>query len=186
MKAYFKTYKFQLIAVGVLVTASLFGAVPLEAAVPLFVLAAATFDIKNIVNQGRQQESRRVEYHYTIDFTKINAGAGLAATQDAEFGILPAGYVHERLDAVLRTAEGEASTLHVGVEADPDGFGVAIPMNGTINAKAAVGAPAFTGGEYFHVNTPIRAQTPAAAATLNVGKIDLTFAGYQVDTTLEK
>lgn len=141
-------------------------------------MAAATFDAKNQVDQGRAQTSGRVEINFKVDFAKIGDGTGLAATEDAEIGVLPAGYVHERLDAVLRKAEGEVATMDVGVEADDNGFGVTMNVNGTINAEIAPGAAAFGAGKYFHVNTPVRVKCPAAANTLNVAQVELTWIGY--------
>lgn len=149
-------------------------------------MVAALFDTKNQVNQGRQQLTRRVELHYRLDFNTLGDGTGLAATEDAEFAVLPAGYVHERLDPVLRTAEGVAATLDIGTEADPDGFGDGLNVNGTPNARVALaGTEAFAPGTYFHTNTPVRATCPTAAATLDDAILDLTFVGYMVDTGAE-
>jgi hypothetical protein len=98
-------------------------------------MAAAIFNARTQVNQGRQQNTRRVELHYKIDFNTIGDGTGLAQNEDIAFADLPPGYVHERLDAVLRTAEGAATTLDVGTEAAPTLFANALNMNGTQNAK---------------------------------------------------
>lgn len=141
-------------------------------------MAAATFNVQNQVEQGRAQTTGRVELNYKFDFAKITDGTGLAALEDAEFAVLPAGWVHERLDAVLRKAEGEVATLDVGTEAAPTGFGAAMDMNGTLNAEIAPGAATFGVGKYFHVNTPVRVRTPAAANTVNVAQVELTFIGY--------
>lgn len=145
-------------------------------------MAAATFDVKKQVNQGRSQATRRVELHYQINFATLGDGTGLDATQDAEFAVLPDGYVHERLDAVLRTAEGEAATVHVGTEADADLFGVSLNVNGTPNAQVGIGAPAAGAGYYVHAATPVRVTCPAAANTVNAAKLDLTFVGYMRET----
>jgi len=145
-------------------------------------MAAATFNAKKQIPQGRAQTENRVQLTYFLDFTaagKLGDGTGLAATEDMEIGDLPAGYVHERLDAVLRTAEGEAATLDVGTEADPDGFGDGLNVNGTPNARIALaGTEAFAPGTYFHATTPIRVMCPAAGNTVNVAKVSLTFIGY--------
>lgn len=190
MKAYLQMYKFPLTVFVGLVVASLLGLIPASAGTlalaPLFVLAAATFNAREQIPQGRQQQTRRVEFHWRVDYSKHGDGTGLAAGEDMEIGVLPAGYVHERLDAVLRTAEGEAATQHVGIEADDDGFGVSLNVNGTPNAKISVGSPAFVAGEYLHTNTTVRVKTPAATNTVNVAVVDYTFVGYLIDTTLEK
>jgi len=189
MKSYLQNHAFQLGLAAVLALAAGFGFLPVEAStLPLFALMAApTFDATDQVAQGRQQTSRRVELHYHIDFNTIGDGTGLVAAETAGFGTLPAGYVHERLDAVLRTAEGGAATLDVGTEADPDGFLDGGDVNGTPNAKIALaGTEALGAGTYFHANTPVRLGPPAAAATLDDAIADLTFVGYLIDTTLEK
>lgn len=146
-------------------------------------MAAATFVVKNQVPQGRAQLPRRVEFHYRLDFSVLGDGTGLAATEDAEFADLPAGYVHERLDAVLRTAQGVAATVDIGSEATPNGFLDGGNVNGNANAAVALaGTEAFAPGTYFHVNTPVRAACPAAAATLDAAVLDVTFVGYLHDT----
>ena len=189
MKSYIKNHAFQLGITAAFVMAAVFGFLPAEAsALPMFALMAApTFDITEQVAQGRQQGSRRVELHYHIDANTLGDGTGLVAAETAGFASLPAGYVHERLDAVLRTAEGVAATLDVGTEADPDCFMDGGDVNGTPNAKIALaGTEAATPGTYYHANTPIRLGPPAAAATLDDCILDLTFVGYMVDTTIEK
>jgi len=150
-------------------------------------MAAATFDGKDQVPQGRQQNARRVELHYHIDTNIIGDGTGLVAAETVEFGMLPAGYVHERLDGILRTAEGAAATVDIGTEADPDGFMDGGNVNGTPNAKIALaGTEAFAPGTYFHANTPVRLGPPGGAATLDDCIFDVTFVGYMVDTGSEK
>jgi hypothetical protein len=147
-------------------------------------MAAATFDATNQIPQGHQQHSRRVEYHYRVDFNTHGDGTGLAATESMAIGMLPAGYVHERLDPVLRTAEGTAATLDVGTEADVDCFGDGLNMNGTANARIALaGTEAATPGTYHHTATEIRVLTPSGAATLDDAIVDLTFVGYLRPTT---
>src|SRR3990172_4444002 len=120
-------------------------------------MAAATFDGKDQVAEGRSQNSRRVELHYSIDTNTIGDGTGLVAAETVEFAVLPAGYVHERLDVILRTAEGAAATVDIGTEADPDGFMDGGNVNGTANAKVALaGTEALSAGTYHHTNTPVR------------------------------
>lgn len=142
-------------------------------------MAAATFSALNQIPQGRQQATRRVEYHYRVDFNVHGDGTGLASTESMAIGELPAGYVHERLDAVLRTAEGTAATLDVGTEADADGFLDGGSMNGTANARVAMaGTEAFSAGTYFHTATEIRVTCPSGGATLDDAIADLCFVGY--------
>lgn len=175
-------------------------------------MAVANFNARAQINQGRQQSNRRVELHYRCDFNVIGAaaGAGLAQNLDIVIGDLPLGYVHERLDAVLRTAEGAAATLDVGTEALPTLFANALNMNGTINAKiqpetvAAADATDLAtvltlaneikadlnrilaaAATYRHSTAEIRVRNPGAT-TLDDAIVDLTFVGYMRDTTLEK
>jgi len=146
-------------------------------------MAAATFDITKQVAQGRQQTGRRVELNYKLPFATLGDATGLVAGEDAEFATLPAGYVHERLDSVIRTAEGEVATVDIGTEADDNGFLDGGNINGAANSSIALaGTEAFAPGTYFHTNTPVRVKTPAAAATLNVAVLDVTFVGYMRDT----
>lgn len=171
-------------------------------------MAAATFDVKDQVPQGRQQTTRRVELPYKLDFNTLGDATGLAQNEDAEFAVLPAGYVHERLDAVLRTAEGAAVTLDVGTEASPTLFANAISLNGTPNAKvqletiatadadATAGQPEAdlmnelkadlnrllaAGATYLHANTPVRVRNPGATL-IDDAIVDLTFVGYMRET----
>ena len=175
-------------------------------------MAAATFDITKQVSQQRKQSTRRVEFPYHLDFNTLGDGTGLAQNEDAVFASLPAGYVHERLDAILRTAEGAATTLDVGSEATPTLFANALNMNGTPNAKiqleaittadadATFGQPEAdlvneikndtnrlraAEATYLHASTPVRVRNPGAT-TIDDAILDLTFVGYMVDTTLEK
>lgn len=214
MKSYLKTHAFQLSITAVLALAAVFGFLPAEAsALPMFALMAApTFDITKQVAQGRQQNTRRVELHYHLDFNTLGDGTGLAQNEDAVFASLPAGYVHERLDAISRTAEGAATTLDVGTEATPTLFANALSMNvaantkiqpetiSTADADAAFGQPEAdlvneikndvnrlltAGATYLHAITPVRVRNPGATL-IDDAIIDLTFVGYTVDTTLEK
>jgi hypothetical protein len=147
----------------------------------------ATFDITKQVNQGRQQNSRRFEMHFHLDFSaagKLTDGTGLANTETATLGMIPAGFVFEFADTVLRTAEGEAATLNIGTVASATGFLNAGDVNGTPNASIARGT-LLTAGTYFHVNTAIQIACPGAN-TINVAVVDFTLVGYMVDTQLEK
>ncbi len=175
-------------------------------------MTAATFNARMQVAQGRQQSPRRVELHYRLDFNTIGDGTGLAQNEDLAFADLPDGYVHERLDAVLRTAEGAATTLDVGTEATPTLFANALNMNGTPNAKiqletiatadgdATYGQPEadllneikadvnrllVAGATYHHTKTEVRVRNPGAT-TIDDAIVDLTFVGYMVDTGTEK
>ena len=189
MKSYLKTHAFQLSLTAVLALAAVFGVLPAEASsLPMFALMAApTFDITEQVAQTRKQSSRRVEFTYHIDANTLGDLTGLAASETAGFASLPAGYVHERLDVVLRTAEGAAATVDIGTEADPDCFMDGGSVNGTPDAHVALaGTEAAVPGTYYDVSTPVRLGPPAAAATLDDCIFDVTFVGYMMDTGDEK
>lgn len=103
-------------------------------------MAAATFDAKKQIAQGRPQTTRRVEIPFNLDFTAtggLGDGTGLAANEDMEIGSIPAGFTMERLDPKLIVAEGEAATLDFGTEATPTLFAAALNLNGTPNAVIA-------------------------------------------------
>jgi hypothetical protein len=147
----------------------------------------ATFDITKQVNQGRQQSSRRVEMHFHLDFSAtggLTDGTGLANTETATLGTIPAGFVFEFSDTILRTAEGEAATLNIGYTGAATAFLNAGSVNGTANASIARGT-VLTPGTYFHTNTNMEIACPGAN-TINVAVVDFTLIGYMVDTRLEK
>lgn len=147
----------------------------------------ATFDITKQVQQGRPQSNRRVELHYHLDFSpagKLTDGTGLATTESATLGVIPAGFVYERSDTILRTAEGAAATLNIGTTASPTAFLNAGNVNGTPNALITQGA-GMTAGTYFHTNTNMEVANPSAVL-LDGAVVDFTLVGYMVDTQLEK
>ena len=146
-----------------------------------------TFDITKQVNQGRKQSTRRVELNFHFDFTAtggLTDGTGLANGESAIFGVIPAGFVYEASDAILRTAEGEAATLNIGYTGAATAFLNAGSVNGTANASIARGT-VLTPGTYFHTNTNMEIACPGAN-TINVAVVDFTLIGYMVDTRLEK
>ncbi|MEJ1355743.1 MAG: hypothetical protein RPU39_13780 [Candidatus Sedimenticola sp. (ex Thyasira tokunagai)] len=142
-----------------------------------------TFNETAVVNQNRPQTPRRVEWPIEIDFSKLNDGVGLAADESATVGKIPAGFVFERLDPVLRTPEGEAATLNVGTDTDTDGLGLNLNVNGAANSTVALaGTEAIKAGRYFHADTELAVAVPTGANTLNVAKVRLTLVGYMSET----
>lgn len=147
-------------------------------------MAVATFNIRSKVfppGKAVQQTSRRVEYCKRIDFSK----QALAAGEDAAFITVPAGFVLDRVDPILRVAEGETATMHIGSEANDDAYAVSVNMNGTPNARATIGSPSDGPGTYFHTDTEIRVKTPGGANTLNVAVVDIVISGYLIEASLE-
>ncbi len=141
---------------------------------------AINFDIQSTVGKSRQQMTRRVEWTKRVKAADINAGAGLAATQSAGFITLPAGYVHDRCDVVLRKAEGEAAQINVGLDGEAKAFLGDASVNGTLNAQAT--GTAAGAGRYFHTDTVATVNVDAAEATVNVAEVDITFTGYMIET----
>lgn len=147
-------------------------------------MAVATYNILSKVfppGKAVQQGTRRVELCKRIDFSR----QPLAANQDAAFLTLPAGFVLDRVDPILWVAEGEVATMHIGTEAVANALAVSVDLNGTVNARAAIGAPASGPGTYFHTNTEVRVTCPAAGNTLNVAVVDIIISGYLIETALE-
>lgn len=147
-------------------------------------MAAATFNIRSKVfppGKARNQTTRRVEFHKRIDFSK----QALAASEDAAFLDIPAGFIYERIDVILRVAEGETATLNIGVEGTIQAFVAACNVNTTLNTRLAIGSPGYAAGQYFHTDTEMRVNTPAAANTINVAVIDVYLVGYMTETALE-
>lgn len=147
----------------------------------------ATYDLTtlpSIVVQNTNLVSRRVELRYHVDFSLINSGSGLAATESALVAYIPAGFVYEDLIPILRTAEGVAATLDIGISTDVDGFLDGGNMNGTANATVAkAGTETIARGTYFHAATGLEVLTPAAAATLDGAVLDIVLVGFLTPTS---
>lgn len=144
-------------------------------------MALATFDIQKSVGKNRSQTTRRIEILKAIDFALISGGAGLAAGQSAAFMTTPKNFVYEDCHPVLKTPEGEVASLDIGTELDPDGLVDGGNMNGVANtAIAKAGTEAIKAGAVLS-ETELRVTTPALAATLNVGKVDVVLVGYIAD-----
>lgn len=149
----------------------------------------ADFDFTPEMPSGgnvRPQTSRMVEIPITVDFATMGDGTGVAASETAKIGTIPAGFQHIGTYPVLRTAEGEAATVDIGSAADPDGLLDGGNMNGTPNADIALAGTEALDGTYFHTATDIVCGPPAAAATLNVGKLDLVLVGFMRDLGSER
>ena len=145
----------------------------------------ATFDLTTTdVLQNTNLSTRRQERRYRVDFSTMGDGTGLAATETATLCTLPSGWVHEQCDVILRTAEGEAATLDIGISGDTDGFLDGGSLNGTANALVTkAGTETLLPGKYFHTATDVELLCPAAANTINVAVIDVTFVGYMQVTS---
>jgi len=145
----------------------------------------SSYDVKKVVGKNLPQSTRRIEIKKTLDFAEIAKSTasdlGLAAADDASVFDLPGGFVFERMDAISRTAEGEACTFDVGDAADPDGFGVDLSANVAAGSQISVGSPAYAGAKYFAAATTVLVTVNAAQPALNVAKIDLIFVGYMAD-----
>lgn len=160
---------------------------------------ATTYDVRDVIGRTRAQSSRRVEWTKRFSFADRN----LAAGQSAAFFTLPKGYVHERVDVVLRTAEGAAGTFDVGIDGSLQLFATGLDANGTPNAKitrvSVADADATYGAEeaalinalkadlnaasyYCHSDTVAAISVAAGQPTLDAAVVDVTFVGYMTDT----
>lgn len=140
-------------------------------------MAAATYDIKEAVGKNRQQTTRQTEIRKRIDSSR----RVVAATESAEFMVTPVGFVFTRCDVILKKAEGETATIHIGTEADDDCMQVSGNVNGAVGATIAkAGTEALKAGTLLS-NTGVRVSVPAAANTVNVAIVDVTLVGYVVD-----
>lgn len=144
-------------------------------------MAAADFDLKDVVRQTRSQTSGRVEYVVRVDFSEVNDGAGLAAGESVDVFDLPDGYVHDLLVPICRTPQGAASTMDIGDEDDADGFGDGVSMNAAANSRADIAfTEEYLNGEYFQGGTTVRCTTPGGAATVDTAVYDFVFSGFLI------
>ena len=147
-------------------------------------MAAANFNIRSLIfppGKARMIEPRRKEFFKRIDFSKQN----LAQNQDAAFLDLPAGFILDRVDPILRVAQGATATLNVGVDGTIQAFVAACNVNGTPNTRLAIGSPGYTSGQYFHTDTEVRVNVPNTAATLTLVVIDIIISGFLIEPSLE-
>lgn len=146
-------------------------------------MAAATFDItQQIGGLSQPQQSRKKQLEFLLDFNTLGDGTGLAATESADIGIIPAGFIYEDCIPILMTAEGTAATIDIGIDGDADGFVDGGNMNGTINTTVAkAGSETIARGYYFHANTALRITCPAAAATLDDAILYLVLLGTMIE-----
>lgn len=153
-------------------------------------MAEPTHDIKKLVGLNRPQTARRVEWPWRLDFSLHP----VEADEDAEALILPAGFMFERLDAVLRVPEGTAATMHVGIEGTATLFAASLNMNGSANqrianvtSQVAVTSPdaATQGGSYAQADVQsIATLANELKGDVNALAADLNFAGryFHTDT----
>lgn len=160
---------------------------------------ATTYDQRNVIGRTRAQSARRVEWTVRYSF----AQRSLLAGESAAFFTLPKGYVHERVDAVLRTAEGGAGTFQIGIDGNLPLFASGLDANGTPNAKVlrvsaadadatysaneqalinALKADVNAASHYCHTDTVAAISVAAGQPTLDAAVVDVTFVGYMTDT----
>lgn len=133
------------------------------------------YDIRKLVGKDVAQTDRRVQWSKIVDFSEQN----LALNDTAKFLTLRKGFVFERCDTFLLTAEGGAGTINIGITGDTDGFLDGGDVNGTPNAKIALGAGAtIAAGALYAADTDVFI---TAEAALDAGKILVVFNGYMVD-----
>lgn len=138
-------------------------------------MAAATYDLKEAVGQGREQSSRLVQFRKRISFADNNVGAG----ESAEFLMLPPRFLVTRCDVIPRVLEGGTLTIDIGDESNPDGLLDGGNANTGVDAiMAKAGTEADAGGRYFDTATGLRVTCVNAADT---AVIDVIISGYTVD-----
>lgn len=141
----------------------------------------ALFDMQSIVGKNRPQTTRRVEIPFRLDFSEINGGAGLAATEDAAVLTTPKGFVYEGSDFFLVAAEGAAGTLDIGITGDVDGLLDGGNMNGTPGARIAkAGTESLAVGTYLS-ETEIAVLVPAGQPTLDAAVLYGVIRGYTTE-----
>lgn len=144
-------------------------------------MAAAAFDIQSVVGKNVSQSSRRVELKKRVDFSKINAGAGLAAGEDAAFMTTPKGFVYERCDSVQKTPEGAAGTVDIGTAAASNGMLDGGDANSTADTTIALAGTESIKAGTLMSETEVRVAIAAAQPTLDTAIIDITLVGYLID-----
>ncbi len=147
-------------------------------------MAAANFNIRALIfppGKARMVAPRRKEFFKRIDFSKQN----LAQNQDAAFLDLPAGFILDRVDPILRVAQGAPATLNVGVDGTIQAFVAACNVNSTPNTRLSIGSPGYSPGQYFHTDTEVRVNVPNTAATLTLVVIDIIISGFLIEPSLE-
>lgn len=143
---------------------------------------ATTYDVRDVVGRTRAQTTRRVEWTKRYSF----ADRSLTAGQSAAFFTFPKGFTYERVDPVLRTAEGAAGTFQIGIDGNLTLFASGLDANGTPNeriasvsgvAVATADADATYGTEEANLINEIKADVNAL-----VGDVNKTGYYFHADT----
>jgi hypothetical protein len=147
-------------------------------------MAAATFDIKDIIGISPQnQTSRKFEHCIDIDTALIAAGVGIGAGESIEFYTTPVGCMIETVEAFLLTKADSANTIDIGDETDPDGWLDGGDVYVTAPAWVAkAGTEAYRAiaksGKYYAAATGLRMTSIAADVAL---KVRVYVTGYMVN-----
>jgi hypothetical protein len=137
-----------------------------------------TQDLRKALPGGQNvaQSDRGVTWEKTVDFSAYNA----ANTDVIQVMDLRAGFVFERCDVFLLTAEGGAGTIDIGISGDIDGFLDAGDVNGTPNERMASGGASATiaSGTLYTTATTLQITCNAA---LDAAVIKIVMRGYMTD-----
>ena len=126
-----------------------------------------------------RQTSNRREIVKRVDFSQ----QALTAAQTALVAKIPPGFVFERADAVLRKAQGAASTINVGTPTAATGFLNGANLNGSVDAACAVGgAGSISAGTFFAAPTEVWVQF--GSGTVSAGIVDIVLSGYMLRPSL--
>lgn len=135
----------------------------------------ATIDLRRVLGKNPPQADRAQDLRKIVDFAAYPAASGdVVQVLD-----IPAGWVFERADVFLLTAEGGAGTVDIGIVGDADGFLDDGNVNGTAGAKIALGVGAtIAAGTRYAVATTVSITLNAA---LDAAKILIVLRGYMTD-----
>lgn len=146
----------------------------------------ATFDYTTSPEDVRQAQDlglSQTVLRWRVDFSTAGDATGLAQTETAKIGVIPAGFVLHSFGAISRTAEGAATTADFGDTTDPDGLGDGLDMNTTAGTQIALaGTEAYGVGKYFGSDTDLIV-TGAGATTIDGAVIDVWMTGHIAPTS---
>lgn len=135
----------------------------------------ATKDLRRALGKNMPMAVRSHDLVKIVDFAEQNA----AAADVLQIFDIPKGWVFERGDVFLLTAEGAAGTIDIGISGDTDGFLDDGNVNGTVGAKIALGVGAtIAAGTRYTADTTVQI---IANAALDAAKIKIVLRGYMTD-----
>lgn len=88
-----------------------------------------------------------VKVENVVDFSVVN----LAAADTAQVLDIPAGALVSQVQAVVRTAEGDTTAIHIGDDADQNGWNDSVDLGSAGESHAAPGTDQYAsdGGKFY-------------------------------------